>query len=89
MEEIATLLMVLIIGFLICCIGGLIFGAVLSPLLLVLWIIKRKRNSKAFKIVFQKCDKRHSMQNLTYDQLIMVKKATIRKQYKIKEVSSA
>ena len=89
MEEIATLLMVLIIGFLICCIGGLIFGAVLSPLLLVLWIIKRKRNSKAFKIVFEKGDKTHLMHNLTYNQLVMIKKAIVRKRYKITGVSNA
>lgn len=89
MEELATLLMVMIIGFLFCLTGGLILGAVLSPLLLVLWIIKRKRNLKAFKVVFQKCDKTHSMQNLTYDQLVMVKKAIIRKHYKIIEVSNA
>lgn len=88
MEEIATLLMVLIIGFLVCLTGGLILGAVLSPLLLVIWTIKRKRNAKVFKVVFQKCDKTHSMQNLTYDQMVMVKKAIIRKQYKIKEVSN-
>lgn len=89
MEEIATLLMVLIIGFLVCCVGGLILGAVLSPLLLVIWIIKRKRNLKAFKVVFQKGDKTHLMQNLTYNQSVMVKKAIIRKQYKIIEVSNA
>ena len=89
MEEIATLLMVLIIGFLVCLTGGLILGAVLGPLLLVLWTIKRKRNLKAFKVVFEKCDKMHTMQNLTYDQMVMVRKAIIRKQYRIKEVSNA
>lgn len=88
MEEIATLLLVLIIGFLFCCTGGLILGVVLSPMFLVLWIIKRKRNLKAFKIVFQKCNKMHSMQNLNYNQLSMVKKAIIRKNYKIIEVSN-
>lgn len=89
MEEIATLLTVLIIGFLFCLTGGLILGAVLSPLLLVLWILKKKRNSKTFKIVFKKCDKMHIMQNLTYDQLVMIKKAIVRKRYKITEVSNA
>ena len=89
MEEIAAILTVLIIGFLFCLTGGLILGAVLSPFLLVIWIIKKKRNSKAFKIVFQKCDKMHLMQNLTYDQLFMIKKAIMRKHYKIIEVSNA
>ena len=88
MEEIATIILIMIIGFLFCCAGGLILGVVLSPLFLVLWIIKKKRSLKAFKIVFQKCDKMHSMQNLNYDQFMMVKKAIIRKNYKILEVSN-
>lgn len=88
MEEIATIILVMIIGFLFCCAGGLILGVVLGPLFLVLWIIKQKRNKKVYKVVFQKCDKMHSMQNLNYDQFMMVKKAIIRKNYKIVEVSN-
>lgn len=89
MEEIASLLTALIIGFLFCITGGLILGAVLSPLFLILWIVKKKQNSKAFKIVFEMGSKMHLMQNLTYGQLVMIRKAIMRKHYKIIEVSNA
>lgn len=92
MEEMATIILVMIIGFLFCCAGGLILGVVLSPLFLVLWIIKQKRNKKVYKVVFQKSSQDnsqvHIMQNLNYNQLSMVKKAIIRKGFKIAEVSN-
>ena len=90
MEEIATIILVMIIGFLFCCAGGLILGVVLSPLFLALWIIKQKRNKKVYKVVFQNSPQDssqvHTLQNLNHDQLTMVKKAIIRKNYKIIEV---
>lgn len=86
MDEIATLLLILIIGFLFCCAGGLILGAVLSPLFLVLWLIKRKKNSLAYHVSFNKAGKVHAMQNLEYNQFMMVRKSIIKKGYKITEV---
>ena len=86
MEEIATLLLVLIIGFLFCCAGGLILGVVLSPLFLVLWLIKRKKNKLTYHVSFNRAGKVHAMQNLDYNQFMMVRKSIIKKGYRITEV---
>ena len=86
MDEIATLLLVLLVGFLFCCAGGLILGAVLSPLFLVLWLIKRKKNKLIYHVSFNRAGEVHAMQNLDYNQFMMVRKSIIKKGYKITEV---
>lgn len=86
MDEIATLILVLIIGFLFCCAGGLILGAVLSPMFLVLWLIKRKKNSIVYHVSFNRVGKVHTMQNLNCNQFSMVRRSIIKKGYRITEV---
>ena len=88
MDEIATLLLVLLVGFLFCCAGGLILGAVLSPLFLVLWLIKRKKNGLAYHVSFNRAGKVYTMQNLNCNQFMMVRKSIIKKGYKITEVKN-
>lgn len=88
-DELVSVIVALIIGFLFCLFSGLLVWACLGPFILVAWLIK-KLLGKTDKVINITATNKQghtiTLDNLTSDQYNMVRKSLIKRSYKISKV---
>lgn len=86
LDELITVVIVIIIGLLFCLFGGLLAWACLGPFILVAWIVGKclgKTNIHKSITATNKQGHTIKLDNLTSDQYNMVRKSLVKRGYKI------